>query len=148
MPLPYVDRMATIQETIDNPTPSEMGEQQGPGYKLIRVAEANPVQKTFSSIIIALVTPLCTGIFPFLEFFHLVEIFIFLSLLFLTLKMSDAGISPMLFALSQLLDMSMCTLKPGLTRADFSYSPEYYRTDFLLHCYQGLHRPREAEGKA
>ena len=107
MPSPFVDRMATIQETIDNPTSSEMAEQQGPGYKLVRVAVANPVQKTFSSIIIALVTPLCTGIFfPLLEFFHLVEIFTYLGLLYQTSKMSDAGISPKLFALSQFLDMS------------------------------------------
>ncbi len=106
MPSPFVDRMATIEETTDNPTPGNMAEQQGPGYKLVRVAEANSQPRGMLKTVATIVF-LCEVFFlRLLRVFHLWQIITYVVLLAWTSTRDGGGTSPKLFAVSQFLDLS------------------------------------------
>ena len=126
MPPPFVDRMATIQETIDNPSSSNMAQQQGPGYKLVRVAEANPRPNNMFNGLLRIMSMVVEVLFlrP-LRCFQLWQIVTYVRLLVQTSLMNSAGISPKLFAFSQFLDMSEYYSNVGDPVADLRYqSPQ------------------------
>lgn len=99
--------MATIQETIDNPTPANMAEQQGPGYKLVRVAEANSRPDNMLNGILKIMGVVAEVLLlRALRVFQLWQVITYVALLVWTSTLNGAGTSSKLFALSQLLDLS------------------------------------------
>lgn len=103
----FVDRMATIDETADIPNPPE---QETPSYKLVNMKPARtPGLLSFIGAFIGVQSLVLTSLFfPMLRFMQLTEIVTYLSFLISTSVVSGTGISPKLFALSQVLDLCKC----------------------------------------
>ena len=114
--------MATIQETIDNPTPPNMAEQQGPGYKLVRVAEANSRSNNMLNGILKIMGVVVEALFlRAIRVFQLWQVTTYVALLVWTSTLQGAGTSPKLFALSQLLDLG-----------EYCFPVDWENPDFVL----------------
>ena len=98
--------MATIHDTVDNPTSADMAEQDGPGYKLVKMADVkaqgNPAANKVKSI---LLNACSVFLLPVLTVLNFTEICTFLWLLVWTAFDSAACPSAKLVAFGQLLDL-------------------------------------------